>query len=63
MPPPPPNPAFQQRLRVLTFSVPLLVVSSYMLYKRLYLGEEQKPLPSSVARNLANPPSDAPARS
>lgn len=30
-----------------------------MMYKRLYLGEEQKPLPSAVAKQLANPPSDA----
>ena len=32
-----------------------------MLYKRLYLGEEQKPLPSSLAKNLANPPSKSDA--
>ncbi|SHO79495.1 Uncharacterized protein MSYG_3844 [Malassezia sympodialis ATCC 42132] len=37
--------AFQQRLRVITFTIPIMVVSSYMLYKRLYLGEEQRPLP------------------
>lgn len=32
-----------------------------MMYKRLYLGEEQKPLPSSVTK-LATPPSQTPQR-
>ncbi|GAA5896630.1 hypothetical protein JCM8208_004250 [Rhodotorula glutinis] len=34
-----------RRIRTIIISAPFLVASSLLLYKRLYLGEEQKHLP------------------
>ncbi|CEH18267.1 hypothetical protein CBOM_04680 [Ceraceosorus bombacis] len=35
----------QQRIRVMVVSFPFLVATSWVLFKRLYLGEEQRKLP------------------
>ncbi|PWN22486.1 hypothetical protein BCV69DRAFT_311287 [Microstroma glucosiphilum] len=44
MPPKIPLTPDQQRIRVIVLSFPLLVATSYVLFKRLYLGEEQRTL-------------------
>ncbi|GAA5954963.1 hypothetical protein JCM21900_005948 [Sporobolomyces salmonicolor] len=44
----PPKPKISQEarnIRNIIISTPFLIASSYLLYKRLYLGEEQRRLP------------------
>ncbi|KDN52130.1 hypothetical protein K437DRAFT_232726 [Tilletiaria anomala UBC 951] len=45
MPPKAPLTPDQRRLRVIIFSFPVLVASTYVLYRRMVLGEEQRQLP------------------
>ncbi|KAF8173721.1 hypothetical protein BJ912DRAFT_71358 [Pholiota molesta] len=37
-----------RRIRLIIVSLPILVASSFVLYKRLYLGEEQRKLPGAL---------------
>ncbi|KAF8958992.1 hypothetical protein BDZ97DRAFT_1430978 [Flammula alnicola] len=37
-----------RRIRMIIVSLPILVASSFVLYKRLYLGEEQRRLPRAL---------------
>ncbi|KAJ9479396.1 hypothetical protein PHBOTO_002888 [Pseudozyma hubeiensis] len=46
MPPRVPLTPEQKRIRTIMISFPLLVATSVVLFKRLYLGEEQRTLPS-----------------
>ncbi|KJA23907.1 hypothetical protein HYPSUDRAFT_201032 [Hypholoma sublateritium FD-334 SS-4] len=39
-----------RRIRLIIVSLPILVASSFVLYKRLYLGEEQRTLPKTLNR-------------
>ncbi|GAA5953781.1 hypothetical protein JCM3765_006964 [Sporobolomyces pararoseus] len=43
-----------RRIRTIIIATPFLVASSILLYKRLFLGEEQKRLPRTVS-NLSQP--------
>ncbi|WWD18674.1 hypothetical protein CI109_103128 [Kwoniella shandongensis] len=45
---PPMNPD-AKRLRTIIVSFPILVVTSAILYRRAYLGEEQRTIPRNVA--------------
>ncbi|KIS68950.1 uncharacterized protein UMAG_12198 [Mycosarcoma maydis] len=46
MPPRIPLTPEQKRIRTIMISFPLLVATSVVLFKRLYLGEEQRKLPT-----------------
>nr|CDI53773.1 conserved hypothetical protein [Melanopsichium pennsylvanicum 4] len=54
MPPRIPLTPEQKRIRTIMISFPLLVATSVVLIKRLYLGEEQRKLPSQG--KIAPPP-------
>ncbi|PWN90406.1 hypothetical protein FA10DRAFT_286118 [Acaromyces ingoldii] len=45
MPPKPPLTPDQKRIRVMVVTFPVLVASSVVLVKRLFLGEQQRELP------------------
>ncbi|PWY99462.1 hypothetical protein BCV70DRAFT_162853 [Testicularia cyperi] len=47
MPPKIPLTPEQRRIRTIMVSFPLLVATSVVLVKRLYMGEEQRKLPDS----------------
>ncbi|GAA5838554.1 hypothetical protein JCM3766R1_006009 [Sporobolomyces carnicolor] len=46
-----------RRIRTIIIATPFLVASSVLLYKRLFLGEEQKRLPRPVPASQ-RPPAD-----
>ncbi|GAA6017785.1 hypothetical protein JCM11491_004618 [Sporobolomyces phaffii] len=51
-----------RRIRTIIIATPFLVASSILLYKRLFLGEEQKRLPRPAHLATPSPPPADPSR-